>query len=38
MGVIYFAFRTCRIWNKGSQEKKHQITGGGGFQELHGKN
>ena len=22
MGVMYFAFRTCRIWNKGSQEKK----------------
>ena len=22
MGVMYFAFRTCGIWNKGSQGKK----------------
>ena len=29
MGVMYFAFRTCGIWNKGSQEKKNTKKQGG---------
>ena len=29
MGVMYFAFRTCGIWNKGSQEKKTPNNRGG---------